>query len=86
MVIRRRMSGRETATLSVAFACLRQDRAVLDVLRWWVIAKARGEQSPRNKGDAEALADRIRGEIRLGTFRGSEPARADTTARSRLHS
>jgi hypothetical protein len=34
-----------------------------------VIAKARGEQPPRTKGDAEALADRIRSEIRAGTFR-----------------
>jgi integrase len=34
-----------------------------------VIAKARGEQPPRSKGDAEALADRIRSEIRSGTFR-----------------
>ena len=34
-----------------------------------VIAKARGEQPPRNKGDAEALADRIRTEIRSNTFR-----------------
>ena len=34
-----------------------------------VIAKARGEQPPRNKGDAEALADQIRSEIRKGEFR-----------------
>src|SRR5712691_715713 len=33
-----------------------------------VIARARGEQPPRAKGDAEALRDRIRGEIRSGTF------------------
>lgn len=34
-----------------------------------VIAKARNEKPPRTRGDAEALADRIRSEIRSGTFR-----------------
>jgi integrase len=49
-----------------------------------VIAKARGERPPRNKGDAEALADRIRSEIRSNRFRDPNqpepPPHADPTA------
>lgn len=47
------------------------------------IARARSEALPRCKGDAESLADRVRSEIRLGTFRdpnvkqAPEPPSAD---------
>jgi integrase len=34
-----------------------------------VLAKARGEQPPRTKDEAESFRDRLRGEIRAGTFR-----------------
>ena len=44
------------------------------------IARARSEPLPRSKSDAEALADRVRSEIRLGTFHdpnhAPEPAAA----------
>src|SRR5437870_2732048 len=49
-----------------------------------VIAVARSEQPPRSKSDAEALADRVRSEIRRGTFRSPnqpEPPAPDPTAR-----
>ncbi len=39
-----------------------------------VIAKARGERPPTTKKDAEAWRDRLRGEIRAGTFGGAATA------------
>jgi integrase len=49
-----------------------------------VIARARGEQPPRAKGDAEALRDRIRGEIRSGTFTDPHAQPAPVPADARL--
>jgi integrase len=49
-----------------------------------IIAKSRGEEPPRNKHDAESFADRIRSEIRSGTFRApcqpEPPQRPDPIA------